>query len=321
MNKMNSLERTKRLLAVLPWIESQNGPFLDEVARRFDYPEEELVEDLENVVFFVGVYPFTPDCLIEVSISEDRVWVRYADWFRKPMKLAAHELSNLRAAGIALLEFTEILSDEFEEELGPLERGLAKLSAFQNDSKNAVEIKLATPSKHLADVQSSIKNNSVIEIDYLVASRNEVDTRKIEPQQIFTNEGKWYLQAYCRKSADTRTFRIDRIRDLRNVKDVRETEINKDQKQETFFNLENLPIARIDIPSEEIHLSESFSNIEVEEIPNEKIRLHCPIASQTWLKHLLLVLGSNSKLIEIPFEEGESMKSKTAKDLLKIYNS
>ena len=57
MNKMNSLERTKRLLAVLPWIESQNGPFLDEVARRFDYPEEELVEDLENVVFFCWRLP------------------------------------------------------------------------------------------------------------------------------------------------------------------------------------------------------------------------------------------------------------------------
>ena len=114
------------------------------------------------------------------------------------------------------------------------------MSAFQNDSKNAVEIKLATPSKHLADVQSSIKNNSVIEIDYLVASRNEVDTRKIEPQQIFTNEGKWYLQAYCRKSADTRTFRIDRIRDFRDVKDVRETEIGEDQKQETFFNTSDI---------------------------------------------------------------------------------
>ena len=45
------------------------------------------------------------------------------------------------------------------------------------------------------------------------------------------------------------------------------------------------------------------------EIPNEKIRLHCPIASQTWLKHLLLVLGSNSKLIEIPFEEQKEMRT------------
>ena len=70
MRKMNSSERIKRLLSVLPWIESQNGPFVEEVVARFDYPQKELIEDLENVVFFVGIYPFTPDCLIEVSITE-----------------------------------------------------------------------------------------------------------------------------------------------------------------------------------------------------------------------------------------------------------
>ena len=55
MSKMTSLERIKRLLSVLPWIESQNGPYIDEVVARFDYPKQELIEDLENVVFFVGV--------------------------------------------------------------------------------------------------------------------------------------------------------------------------------------------------------------------------------------------------------------------------
>ena len=67
MTQMNSAERTKRLLAVLPWIESQNGPYLEEVISRFDYPRKELIEDLENVVFFVGVYPFT--CLLYTSPS------------------------------------------------------------------------------------------------------------------------------------------------------------------------------------------------------------------------------------------------------------
>ena len=39
MSKMTSLERIKRLLSVLPWIESQNGPYIDEVVARFDYPK------------------------------------------------------------------------------------------------------------------------------------------------------------------------------------------------------------------------------------------------------------------------------------------
>ena len=54
MRKMSSSERIKRLLSVVPWIESQNGPYIEEVVSRFDYPKKELIEDLENVVFLVS---------------------------------------------------------------------------------------------------------------------------------------------------------------------------------------------------------------------------------------------------------------------------
>ena len=54
MTNMNTIERIKRLLSVIPWIESQNGPLIEEVSSRFNYPQKELIEDLENVIFFVA---------------------------------------------------------------------------------------------------------------------------------------------------------------------------------------------------------------------------------------------------------------------------
>jgi proteasome accessory factor C len=321
MTQMTSLERIKRLLAVLPWIENQNGPYIEEVVTRFNYPRKELIEDLENVVFFVGVYPFTPDCLIEVSITEEKVWVRYADWFRQPMKLDKRELTSLRAAGEALIEFSGFLKDDIEEELGPLERALTKLSAFEDGSDNLLKIKLTTPTSHLLEMQNSIKDGTVIQIEYLVGSRNEISSRKIEPEKIFADGGKWYVQAFCKLSLASRTFRLDRIRDIKILDEIRETQSSTDLMDKDFFNLDKFPSVIIEIPVKDKALIDGFPNIEVEEISGEKLRLFCPVASEAWLKHLLMVLGINAQLVEIPAEIEDNVRSKAAKEILKLYTS
>ena len=320
MRKMSSSERIKRLLSVLPWIESRNGPYIEEVASRFDYPQKELIEDLENVVFFVGVYPFTPDCLIEVSMTEERVWVRYADWFRQPMKLDKRELASLRAAGESLIKFSESLTGDMEE-LGPLERALTKLSAFEDGMENVLEIKLATPTRHLLGMQNSIKDKTVIQIEYLVGSRNELSTRKIEPEKIFTVGGNWYVHAYCKNSFAKKTFRVDRIKDFKILDEVRETQPGDDSDSKDFFDLDEFPNAVIEIPVRDKPLIDAFPNIEIEEISDEKVRLVCPVASEVWLKHLLMVLGVNAEIKEVPDVIDGNIRSETAKEILKIYTA
>jgi len=321
MTKMSTTERIKRLLSVLPWIESQNGPYIEDVVSRFDYPRKELLEDLENVVFFVGIYPFTPDCLIEISMTEERVWVRYADWFRQPMKLDKRELTALRAAGKALIEFSGSLVDDIEEELGPLERALTKLSAFEDEMEDLLEIKLATPTNHLLEMQNSIKAKTVIQIDYLAGSRNELSTRKIEPEKIFATGGNWYVLAYCKKSLMKKTFRVDRIKGIEILGEARETQPDDDSDAKDFFNLDKFPNAIIELPVGDKPLTDRFPNIEVEEISGEKVRLICPVASEVWLKHLLMVLGINAEIQELPEGTDRNIRSETAKELLKIYTS
>ena len=321
MSKMTSLERIKRLLSVLPWIESQNGPYIDEVVARFDYPKQELIEDLENVVFFVGVYPFTPDCLIEVSVSDERVWVRYADWFRQPMKLDSREVALLSAAGKAVAEFNEILHEDSQDELTPLDRALAKLSTVQEDSENFLEIKLATPTKWLSEIQSAVKHSTVLEIEYLSTSRNEVTVRKIEPEKIFASSGKWYLHAYCQKASENRTFRLDRIKKIKILDEVSKTKTDNNQLQDDFSDLEHFPIVLIELPASDKHLVDSFPGVEIETISKEKIRVQCHVASEGWLKQVLISLGGKAEVVKIPREFEENIRSMTAKEILKRYTS
>ncbi len=96
MSRPAAQDRLARLLAVVPWVAARDGPVIAEVCQRFQVTEQDLLDDLD-LLFLCGVYPFTPDALIEVDVADGRVWIRFADYFRRPLRLTAPE-------GLALLE-------------------------------------------------------------------------------------------------------------------------------------------------------------------------------------------------------------------------
>ncbi len=102
MSRPSAAERLERLLSIVPWVVAQDGPTVAETCERFAISERDLIADL-NLLFLCGVYPYTPDALIEVDIDGGRVWVRFADWFRRPLRLTPPEGLALVAAARALL--------------------------------------------------------------------------------------------------------------------------------------------------------------------------------------------------------------------------
>ena len=120
---MSAGGRLERLLSIVPFVAARDGVAIDEVAARFDYPRSDLVNDLTEVVFMVGLHPYTPDQLIEVVVEDDRVWIRYAEYFARPLRLTPEEGLTLVAAG------TSLLAAPGADGSGPLARGLAKVGA------------------------------------------------------------------------------------------------------------------------------------------------------------------------------------------------
>ena len=96
MPRVSADDRLRRLLALVPWVAAHDGPTVDEVCTRFGCTEQELVEDLD-LLFLCGLYPYTPDVLIETDIADGRVWIRYAEYFSRPLRLTPDE--GARAAG------------------------------------------------------------------------------------------------------------------------------------------------------------------------------------------------------------------------------
>src|SRR5687768_895179 len=118
MARLSADERLKRLLALVPWVVAHDGPTIEEVCQRFGLTQDELASELD-LVWCCGVHPFTPDSLMEVEYEGGRVWIRYADWFDRPLRLTPEEGLALVAAGTALLAVPGADPD------GPLARGLA----------------------------------------------------------------------------------------------------------------------------------------------------------------------------------------------------
>ncbi len=149
--RLSADDRLQRLLAVVPWVAAHDGPRLAEVAARFGCTEDELVDDLQ-LLFLCGLHPYTPDMLIDVDIADGRVWIRYAEYFARPLRLTPAEGLGLLAAGRTLL------AAPGADPTGPLARGLAKLAgALGVGVDEAVEISLGSaPEEVMAALREAV---------------------------------------------------------------------------------------------------------------------------------------------------------------------
>ncbi|SVA19004.1 uncharacterized protein METZ01_LOCUS71858, partial [marine metagenome] len=296
----------------------QDGPLIDEVAARFDYDREELLDDLEKILFFVGIYPFTPDCLIEVWLTEDRVWIRYADWFRRPLRLSMSEVATLLAAGTTVVGLLP-RSPNDDAELGPLERALAKLSVLTEGSDRTVEIRLGTTGSLLGTVREAVSNREALEVEYHSFHRDEVGTRVVEPHRYYADKGHWYLVGYCRSAGAQRSFRLDRIRSCEPTGE-RFTSPEEGAGGPEGIPLDGgLPEVVLELDPEARWVVDEYPHAGVEETSVGQLKLRLPVASERWLERLLVRLGSHATVLEAPDGFGPELRAAAADRILARY--
>lgn len=292
MSPVSADARLRRLLALVPWVAAQDGPRIEEVCTRFGCSEEELVEDLE-LLFLCGLYPFTPDTLIEVDLAEGRVWIRYAEVFARPLRLTPAEGLAVVAAGSALL------AAPGSDEGGALARGLAKLAAVLGvDPDEVVDVELGdAPPEVLEAVQRAAADRRQIEIEYYSYGRDEWTERVVDPHRVFGSAGEWYVAAYCHRVEDDRLFRVDRIRRA-TVLDSRFKERKTEAVADVFSPRDDDPLVVLELGPDARWVAEQYPNEGVEERKKGRIRVRLRISERAWLERLLLRLGPHAKVVK-----------------------
>ncbi|MCY4257443.1 MAG: WYL domain-containing protein [bacterium] len=307
MSRLSARDRLGRMLELVPWVMSQGAAEIGEISQRFDYPQDELREDLTKVLFVVGLYPFTPDQLINVigldteecltDADEDQVAITNADYFSRPLRLTSAQALSLIGAAKALLMESD--TD------GPLSRGLKKLAAGLDISPNEdLEINLGdAPPEWLQPLRLAIQQHKKTQITYYSFGRGQITERIIQPQQIFSERGNLYVSAYCETAEGIRVFLIDRIRAVQ-VLDERFAPLTQTNPPSAFQPRLEDPRAVIHLAPQASWVLEKYPIEQRETLPNNKIAITMRISETSRLERLLLQLGAQAELhsVEPPLQ-------------------
>jgi proteasome accessory factor C len=196
---------------LVPYVLRNPGTRLEEIARLFNVSEAEVLADL-NLLFVSGLPPYGPGDLIDVLIEDGRVWIRMADYFARPVRLTRSEALDLYLQAKALSATPGLPeADALSTALAKLEEGLGEETLGEVAGK--VEAAGAGSAPQTLDrVRRACEEHERLEIEHYSASREEILVRRIDPEEVFSAMGNWYVVAWDHKSEAERMFRADRIR-------------------------------------------------------------------------------------------------------------
>ena len=289
MTRTDASVRLRRLLTVIPWIVDHQGSRLDDLAARFGMKVAELERDLE-LVPFCGLPPYTPDRLIDCEIVDGRVFLRFAEYFARPLRLTPAEGFALLAAGQALLTVPGA------DEKGSLASALAKLAGVLGGGDGmAVEL---GPARYLEPLRVAADASERVEIDYYTFGRDELTTRRIDPRAVFAAAGQWYVDAFCHKADDDRLFRVDRVRAVRPTGEHFDPSTTGGAGGSVFNPRPSDRRVTLLLNAGAAWVPESYPVESVEEMPDGRLKVVLVASERAWLERLLLRLGLAAEVLD-----------------------
>ncbi len=202
--------RLERLLTMIPFIIKNQPVSLDELARAFGIGPKQVKKDLD-LLWVCGTPDYYPDDLIDVLWEGDRVSLRMADYFFRPLRFTRQELAALRVTAEALQDLSALPGT------ASLKAALAKIAATLQDgsASQSVPIHLdQAPPRHLEVLRQAEAAHTQVQMEYYSWGRESLSERRLEPHSLFYALGNWYVYGWDHASCEERIFRVDRIRNL-----------------------------------------------------------------------------------------------------------
>jgi predicted DNA-binding transcriptional regulator YafY len=302
-------QRLRRLLAVVGWLAQVGEAPIADAARRFGMAEDELISELE-LAACCGVPPYTPDTLMEIEVSESSVRAFLPSEFARPRRLTPAE-------GFAVAASARLIMSVPGADDGALRRALSKLEAVLG-SREVIGVDVDAPPSFAAVRQACEDSRSVV-IDYHSASRDELTTRIVEPVQVITMDGRWYLDAYCESAGDMRRFRVDRIGAVRPHGDVRQSRAHALRAAaDTFVPGPGAMEVQLRLEKDARWVAESVPVRAVGRSPDGTVTdVVLDVAGMAWFERLLLQLGTDASVVR-PAELTD-LAARAARRVLNLY--
>ena len=291
--------RLSRILVLLPYAIRHPGVTVDELARKFGVARAELIRDLQ-LVFLCGLPGYSPGDLIEVTMDDDVVHVRMADYFSLPLRLTPTEALTLYAGGEAIAALPGM------EQADALRRALAKLRrALGRQGEGGapgVSVELeGGPSAHLEELREALAERRRARIEYLSATTGQLKRRAVDPWGLVAALGRWYLVAWDHLSQDERMFRVDRIKSVELTDERVEppADFDPDRYRAAWSERDEQETMRLEIsPGAAGWFTDYYPTKTAEVLEDGWQAIEVAVGGETWAATLLLRLGSDARAVE-----------------------
>jgi proteasome accessory factor C len=301
------------MLAVVPYVVRHPGVHVSELSRLFGVPQDELVADL-HLLLMTGLPPYTPGDLVEVDVDDEgHVWIRMADHFSRPVRLTHAEALALYLRG------SELLGSPGLPEADALRSALDKIAAVLGpEALGALTVAVEDPGRGgpLAAVRRAVERSESIEIDYYSATRDELTTRRVDPEQLFSALGNWYVVAWDHDADDERLFRVDRIREVRPTGESFEPRGLVGRGRDLYTTGEQDIRVRLRLAPRARWVAEYYVVDEAAE-SNGTVEVTLPTKDLAWVAKLVLRLGGEVDVVEPP--ELAALSRRLADEALALY--
>jgi len=200
------LQRTARLLDLVPFINTHQGIALKDLAKHFDVTPAQMSADL-TTLWMCGLPGYTPLELMELDFESGFVSIANASTLSKPRTITFQECVAL-LLGLDLI--TSSLPSDRQDLVKVAESLRARLTQFLG-----LPIKLSVVSETSGTVAMAIaraiETKAGLHIRYHSMYKDLVTERTVVPVNLYESDNHQYMRAFCLTAQDYREFRVDRI--------------------------------------------------------------------------------------------------------------
>lgn len=204
-----SQQQVIRMLALVPYLQGNDGVPVNDVAAEFGVKPKVIRDDL-RLLMYTGTGEYAGE-LIDFDLTalerDGIVHIRDAEFMTRPLRINARE-------GVALIVALRTLrASASGSQLTVIDSALAKVESAVGDSVSTpVDVVVDDVDRAIhGTIVHALTTGKRVAMSYATATRDVRTDRFVDPRRLFTEQGKLYLEAWCLKAEDLRFFRLDRI--------------------------------------------------------------------------------------------------------------
>ncbi|MFI1017170.1 helix-turn-helix transcriptional regulator [Streptomyces sp. NPDC020965] len=313
----NAIDQTRRMLSLVTYLRERPGAYIADVARAFGITEDELISDLD-VLPMCGT-SFRGGDLLDIDTDGERIWWHNPDDVAEPLRLAADEATALLVAARAVATLPGLREGDREALL----RATAKLETAAGEVAGAssrLSVTFESEGGVFAEVDRAISERRRLWLRYYSPARDELTEREVDPIRLFA-VGHTYMEAWCRLSEARRTFRLDRVAEIKLLDapaEAPEIEL-RDLSEGLVQPSVDDPEVVVEVAPGGRWVAEYYPHDRADELPDGGLRITLRTPSPASLRRLGLRLGRDGRIVS-PVELADSVRQ-AARDALAAYDT